>query len=97
MFGRKTIGAGRADDLADYRSAVKVCAACDHRSTAFENCARVRCNRADTAVFNAYLDYLRLLCAQVFLPFKRLLHDLLIASAVGLRPQRMHSGAFATV
>ena len=51
----------------------------------------------DRAVFGEDLHHLRLLDRQVFLQLQRVLHDLLIAAAVGLSAQGPDGGAFAPV
>ena len=52
---------------------------------------------ADVSVLAADLRYLRLPQRQVLLLLQRVLHHLLVAPAVGLRPQRPHGGAFGAV
>ena len=48
-------------------------------------------------VLHAEVDHLSLLEAQILLQFKRVLHDLLVAPAIGLGAQGIDGGAFAAV
>ena len=95
--GGKTVGPGGAYDLADDRPAVKICAAGDNDGSALVHRARVGGYGAHRAVGDAYLHDLGLLRAQILLPLEGLLHDLLIAPAVGLSTQGVHGRPFSAV
>ncbi len=95
--GGKPVRPGGAHGLTDDGAPVKICARGDDDRCAVVLGTGGGDDGADSAIFKGNVHHLRLLYAQVLLKLKSVLHDLLIAPPVGLRPEGMDSRAFAQI